>query len=145
MVPQRENSYKGQGQASPVTGTSTVLGDPLEGIEAGDHDEIEAVVVLSDDDTAAAKSVSIQFFTKETSDGADFSSWVAVGAPVVVSYEDTPAGTEAVVRKPATARKHTRDFASKFANWEATITHSEASANSVDAEAVSVGVSKETA
>lgn len=137
MVPQRVNSYAGHGQAAPGAGTSTTLGEPTSAIEANIHDEVEAVVFLSDDEAVSAKSVSFQFYGKATADGADFTSWTAVGDPVVVAL-----GTDALVRAVASALKHTRDFAFRYANVEATITHSDAGANTVTAEAALVGISQ---
>lgn len=146
MVPQRVNAYNGQGQASGAgLGTSTVLGVPAQALEANIFDEIEAVVELNDDDTAAAKSVSFQPVTKDTADGSDLTSgegWTDVGDPIVVPIETTVGGTEAAVNGIASARIHTRQFSGKFAHIEATITHSDAGANTVTVQAVLVGVSQ---
>ena len=144
MVPQRENSYKGQGQAQPSSGTETVVGLPAQAIEANEHDEIEAVVEVNDDDAVVAKSVSLQLVGKDTADGSDLTSgegWTAIGDPVVVALS----AAAAVVQGVATARFHTRDVGYKFAHIEATVTHSDASANTVTTQGALVGVSKRTA
>ncbi len=140
MVPQRVNTYKGQGQAAPSSGTSTVIGLPAQAIEANDHDELEAVVELNDDAATGAKSVSFQLVGKDTADGSDLTSgqgWTAIGDPVVVAL-----GSGAQVNAVASARFHTRDVGYIFGHIEATITHSDASGNTVTASGVLVGVSK---
>lgn len=145
MVPQRVNGYNGQGNAQPSSGTSTVVGLPAQALEANIYDEIEAVVELSDDDTAAAKSVSFQPVTKATADGSDLSTgegWTAVGDPIVVPIETTVGGTEAAVNGIASARIHTRQLEFKYGHIQATITHSDASGNTVTVQGVLVGVSK---
>ena len=140
MVPQRVNSYTGQSGAQPGAGTSTVLGVPAQALEANIHDEIEAVLELNDTDAAAAKSVSFQFVTKDTADGADLTvgeGWAVFGDPVVVAL-----GTAAQVNAIAAARLHTRQFSGKFAHCQATVTHGDAGVATVTIQNILVGVSK---
>lgn len=142
MYAYTESDFKGHGSAAPGAGTSTVLGEPVQALEANKYQDAEAVVVLNDDDAVAAKSVSFQFYVKDTADGADFTSWDAIGDPVVVDL-----GTDAQVEAVATAKKHTRELGDpdtvpegkKYVAVEATITHSDAGLNTVSAYAVLAG------
>ena len=141
MYAETRSAYKGQGSAAPTGAvTETVFENTAQAVEANKYQELEAVAVLNDDDAVAAKSVSFQWYIKDTADGADFSAgWVAIGDPVVVAL-----GTAAQVEAVAKTKIHTRqlgdpDTAAEgkiYAGCEITITHSDASGNTVTSYAV---------
>jgi hypothetical protein len=80
------------------------------------------VEVSFDNKVASAGSVSVQFYKKATNDGDVSATWTAVGAPIVVAIAASVGGSVSA------AKKHSREFGSKYVSAIATLTFADQNA-----------------